>query len=292
MNEAKRKELTLKMARASGLVKLICGVANNAAWQVVLHAYSEVSGRAIDPKTGERKPAHPRYHHEVKRQFKMAIEAWHMYERHLLHATENRMFHVADMSEGVRKTYGDISDRDYYDFWASVGSPAYVKTMPLITSLWNKHRLSLQNHHIGNAGTVAWVLTAQAALELAEQLYEKAVRESVNGYGLQEWMVRNVFGQFSLKPVSCQWRKALTMLDPDVDFKLDPVEKRNIEIGLTQLCEAWLDPDLLFSSTMQSVEDYDEIFRTQGYQKKALRELADVRNETMEEMSNDETTAT
>ena len=38
---------------------------------------------------------------------------------------------------------------------------------------------------------------------------------------------------------------------------------------------------------MESVEDYDEIFRTRGYQKKALREIAEVRDETMEELEND-----
>ena len=76
------------------------------------------------------------------------------------------------------------------------------------------------------------------------------------------------------------------MLAPETDFELEPMEKRNIEMGLTQLCEARLDPSLLYNSTMQSVEDYDEIFRTRGYQKKALREIAEVRDETKEELEN------
>jgi len=100
-------------------------------------------------------------------------------------------------------------------------------------------------------------------------------------------MVREVFGQFSLKKVSERWRRALLMLAPDTEFELEPTEKRNIEIGLTQLCEAWLDPSLLYNSTMESVEDYDEIFRTRGYQKKAMREIAEVRDETMKELENE-----
>ena len=272
MTEEQYNELTRKMARAAGVMKLICGVANNAAWLVVLDGYDQA--RLCQ-----------RYRHEVKRAFKLAIEAWHDYERRLVHATENRMFHLADMDEKARKTYGDITDRQYYDFWASVGGPAYQKTRPLITSLWNKHRLSLLNHHVKDADKVAWVITAQATLELAEQLYEKAIRECINGYGLPEWMVRGVFGQFSLKTVSERWRRALMMLAPETEFELEPTEKRNIEMGLTQLCEAWLDPSLLYNSTMESVEDYDEIFRTHGYQKKAMREIAEVRDETMEELA-------
>jgi hypothetical protein len=274
MTEEQYNELARKMASAAGVVKLICGVANNAAWLVMLDGYDQA--RRCQ-----------RYRHDVKRAFKLAIEAWHDYERRLVHATENRMFHLADMGEKARKTYGDITDRQYYDFWASVGGPAYQKTRPLITSLWNKHRLSLLNHHVKDADKVAWVITAQAALELAEQLYEKAIRECVKNYGLPEWMARGVFGQFSLKAVSERWRRALMMLAPETEFELEPTEKRNIELGLTQLCEAWLDPTLLYNSTMESVEDYGEIFRTHGYQKKALRDLAEVRDETMEEFEND-----
>lgn len=275
MNEEQFNEIARRMSKAARVVKLICGVANNAAWLVVLDGYDQA--RRCQ-----------RYRHEVKRAFKLAIEAWHEYERRLIHATENRMFHLADMDENVRKTYGDITDRQYYEFWASIGGPAYQKTRPLITSLWNKHRLSLLNHHVNDADKVAWVITAQAALELAEQLYEKAIRECVDGYKLPERMVRGVFCQFSLKNVSERWRRALLLLSPDTEFELEPTEKRNIEMGLTQLCEAWLDPTLLYNSTMESVEDYDEVFRTRGYQKKALRKIAEVRDETMEEIEHGE----
>lgn len=277
------------MAKAAGVVKLICGVGNNAAWQVVLHALTEINGNKIDPKDPEGNrhlPPHPRYRHEVKQAFKRAVDAFHEYERQLIHANQNRMFHMADNTERIRKMYGDITDRQYYEFWASIGGPAFSKTKPLITSLWNKHRLSLLNHGVGEADKVAWVLTAMAALELAEQLYEKAIRECIDVYKLPGRIVRGVFGQFSMNRITELWRKALMMLAPETEFELEPTEKRNIEMGLTQLCEAWLDPALLYNSTMESVEDYDEVFRTRGYQKKALREIAEVRDETMEELNN------
>ena len=58
-------------------------------------------------------------------------------------------------------------------------------------------------------------------------------------------------------------------------------------MGLRQLMEAWLDPELLYSSTSATVEDYDEIFATRGFQKKVLKEIADVRAETMANIEND-----
>lgn len=272
MNEEQFQELARKMARASSVVKLICGVGNNAAWLVVLDGYDAA-----------RKCK--RYRHDVKRAFHLAVEEWHKYEARLIHAKENRMFHLEDLGEKARKTYGDITDRQYYDFWSSVGGPAYEETRPLVTSLWNKHRLSLLNHGVQDAEHVAWVLTAMAALELADQLFERAIQEVVNGYGLQEKMVRHVFGQFSLRPVKDKWHRALLMLAPDTDFTLNELERRNISHGLTQLCDAWMNPSLLYNSTMASVEDYDEIFRTRGFQKKALREIAEVRDVTVEEIN-------
>lgn len=279
------------MASCASIVKLICGVGNNAAWQVVLHALTEINGKKIDPKDpdGNRHlPRHPRYQHEVKHAFKLAIEAFQEYERQLIYAKQNRMFHMADKTDRVRKMYGDITDRQYYEFWASIGGIAFSKTKPLITSLWNKHRVSLLNHGVSEADKVAWVLTAMAALELADQLYEKAIRECIN-YGLPEWMVRGVFSQFSLKPVKDKWRRALLMLAPDTEFELEPTEKRNIELGLTQLCEAWLDPAMLYNSTIATAEECDEVFRTKGYQKKALREIAEARDETITAIANGDT---
>ena len=38
------------------------------------------------------------------------------------------MFHLDDLEPSVRRKYGDITDREYYDFWASTGSQAYQQS--------------------------------------------------------------------------------------------------------------------------------------------------------------------
>jgi hypothetical protein len=217
--------------------------------------------------------------------FKRAINLFHDYERNLLRAQTNRMFHLADMSENVRRKYANISDDEYYEFWKGVGGVAYAKTKPMITSLWNKYRLSLQQHGIKDAEHIAWVMTAQAALDLAGAMYESVMKECEASYKLPRRVLNYVFSQFSLHEVSKAWMQALLLLAPETEpLKLNDVEEKNIDIGLQQLMEAWMEPELLYSSASGAVEDYEEIFATKGFKKKVLREIAEVKAETLAEL--------
>ena len=267
-----REQTIMAMGKAAAVVKLVCGVGNNAAWLVTLDGFDHA-----------RKCKN--YKQNVKKAFCDAIEEYHKYERELLHAFENRMFHIDDMGDAIRKKYGKITDRDYYDFWASAGGVAYKKTRPVLTSLWNKYKKSLESHHIPDAEHIAWVMTAMAALELACRMYDRAILECVNGYSLPERIVKSVFKGFDLHRVSKSWKRALMKLEPMTNgIALDDTEKHNIELGLEQLCDAWVAPTLLYDSTFENVEDYGEIFRTKGEQKKSLREIAEARELTNEKL--------
>ena len=80
-------------------------------------------------------------------------------------------------------------------------------------------------------------------------------------------------------------KKKLIYEAPETEvIKPSEMEEKNIDLGLRQLMEAWLDQDLLYSSTSETVEDYDEIFATRGFQKKVLREIAEVRSETLKNL--------
>ena len=76
--------------------------------------------------------------------------------------------------------------------------------------------------------------------------------------------------------------KPLLYAEPVVErrYDLDDIESRNIEMGLRQLCEGWIDTNTIFGSTMAAVEEYGEVFRTKGEQKKAMREIAEVKADT------------
>ena len=259
------EEVVQLLPSVSGTVKLVCGVANNAAWMVMLDGYDHARRCR-------------RYGFAVKKAFKQAMAEWDSYEHGLLFATHNRMFRVADMVDGSASTYTKMTDREYYDFWVSTGCSAYEKTRPLITSLWNKHRLALINHGIGEAEHVAWVLTAHATLELAVVQHEKVITDCINDLRIPHAVMREVFGQFSLQRVLEAWRRAMLMLAPELKVQLTSSEMRNIDLGLIQLADAWMADETLYGSTISSIEDYGELFRSRGMQKKAIRELREAMN--------------
>ena len=67
-------DLYRQVCSAASMVKLVMGVSNGCAIQIMLDCFSEVSGKATDHKTGQRKPAHPRYRQQVKQAYKRAID--------------------------------------------------------------------------------------------------------------------------------------------------------------------------------------------------------------------------
>ena len=267
-----KEEADHAVALSSGIVKLVCGVGNSAAHIVMLQALEEVK-------------KHPAYRQTVKKAYKEAVKEMSAYRMRLLHSTSIRFFHMQDLTEeGKKKFDKTATDRDYFDFWENSGAQTYTRTLPYITSLWNKYRLSLVKHHVGNAEPLAWSMTALAALRLACTLYNYAIKECM-AYGLSADLLRLMFGRFSLEPVADKWEKALYMMEPATDlYDLEEVERRNINIGLNQLCEEWISPTNLYGSTIENMEDYDEIFSTKGQQKKSIRILSELKQETEEEM--------
>ena len=112
-------------------------------------------------------------------------------------------------------------------------------------------------------------------------MYESAMKECEVGLELHRKVLDEVFCQFSedhLKGLDA----GTHVLAPETDpIKLSDVEERNIDLGLQQLMEAWLDPELLYSSASGAVDDFNEIFATKGFVKKVQREIAEVKAETL-----------
>lgn len=266
------KEVEDKLRKSTAVVKLICGVGNNAAWIT-----------ALDGLDHAKKCRN--YKHAVVKAFNDVIKEFHKYEKLLLYSEPNVFFNVESMDVKARKKYGNISNREYYDYWKSMGGVAYQKTFPLLTSLQNKYYKSLLEDGVKDAEHIAWVMTAMVALELAKQMYIKAINECVVGLGLRKKDVEKIFRGFSFQKITSLWEKALLLLCPETSTLGErEIDKRNIEMGIVQLYEAWSAPSLLYDSAIKSAEDYDEIFRTKGEQKKVMQQLAEARNATEEEL--------
>lgn len=262
-----KDELTLRVANVSAAIKVVAGIVNNAAYSACLEAIDHVR-------------THKNYRHQVKRAFKDALDEFKAYEHRLIYAEQNRLFKLDDLSPEYRKRYGDITDREYYEFWCATGASAYTQRHQWVVNLWNKFRLSLIGHKVPCEDIVAWPMAADACLLLAVAVHENWTRVGVEDYGIPEILMKEIFGQLSLGTVEKKWAKALTMLEPLTDgYELTGTEQKNIQMGVDQLQDEWTSLATIRGGLNEAIESYDEVFRTKGEQKKALRQVAGMRED-------------
>lgn len=259
-----REELGHRVAAAAGTIKTMCGIGNNAAWSCCLEVMDKLK-------------EHPNFRQRVKQGFKGAMEEFKAYERNLVYAQHNRLFHLADLTPEYRKRYGDISDREYYEYWCGTGATAYSQNKGWINNLWNKFRMSLIRHKVPNEDVTAWAMTACAMLRLAECIFTNNIGVCVADYDIPRALIEEIFGGLNLKRVADRWDAALTMLEPKTSgYDLDEDESKNIQFGLDQLMEIWTSTGTMHDALAETTEAYSEVFRTKGEQKKALRMIAEL----------------
>lgn len=269
-----------KVQQIASTMKLMCGIGNNAAWLVCLDAHDHIKRSRLYNKRIKGG-------NTVGWEFKKVINLYHKYEQQLLYAYNYRLFNVADMSASLRKKFGNITNRDYYDMWSATGATAYTKVKPFITSLWNKYRLILSNHGNTEPDIVAWAFTAQALINMAIRIYNTAIEECVADTGIQRTILERCFSQLSFANIGKAWDRATQALAPlTVNYTLSSTEQKNVDLGLNQLFDSLTDPHLIFNATKANVEDYSEIFRTKGEMKKTLDEIAKVEEITINELNN------
>lgn len=274
-------EVERDIAQCSGFVKMMCGVANNCAYYVMMDALDHI-----------RK--HPRYADKsIKRLFEgkpnSALDFYKRYRNCLRWPIGGiRFFHIKDMTEEARRKYGaPVTDEQYFEFWEATGSLAYEKSRPWITSLWNKFRLSLLKHGVPCPDRTAWGLVGSSVLELAVETWDRTMRSVHEAVPvLPVKTIHEIYAPFNMQAVATAWHKACRALAPETEsYKLEEVEEKNIVMGLNQLRELWVSPDLPFDATIAAVEDFrDEIFRSSRQANKSIKELKQMRNVAIEDI--------
>lgn len=265
------QEVDAAVAAAASIMKLMCGVGNNAAFHVIRNAH-------------DRLQEHARYKGRVAGLYKKVFKDWRMYESNLLYAVKDRFFHVDDMSEEVRSMYGDITDREYFEYWQGLGAGMYIKTKPLIGSLTNKFRLSLQSHGVEQPEITAYALTGSACLQLACQMFDMAIVSCCDVVGVPKDMLRKVFCKFQLDNITKAWNLASDELAPGArNYKLTDFEMGNIELSFGQIAEMWTKPENVYDAASACMSDYSEVFRNKRELRIAIAEVNGMREETIEE---------
>jgi hypothetical protein len=264
-------EVEAAVAAAASIMKLMCGVGNNAAFYVISDANDQLQ-------------KHARYKGRVAALYKKVFKDWRMYESNLLYAVKDRFFHVADMPECVRSKYGDISDREYFEYWQGLGADMYVKTKPLVNSLTNKFRLSLQSHGVSQPDITAWALTGSACLQLACQMYDMALDSCRDVVGVPKDMLRKLFCKFQLDNITKAWNLASDELAPGArNYKLDDFDAGNIMLSYSQIAEMWTKPENVYDAASACITDFSEVFRNKKEFRIAIAEINGMREETIEE---------
>lgn len=279
------------VGQMSGFVKMMMGVADNVALTVLRNAYDRIIDlRSEDDYKVKPRSVHPGFRQQAKRTMREAMKEAERWRTRLLWPSEGelRFFHVDDMPPEARKKYGAMTDTEYFEFWQATGAQAYQKSLPLVRSLWWKFAKSMQEHGVRASEQTAWGLTALTILQLSVETFDRSMRsvnEAMEGRLKPEFMER-IYQPFSLRKVTDLWQQGLVLLAPETaTYKLTATEERNIELGVEQLREAWINPATPFESLMGAVEDYyDDVFRTRGEARKALREIAEMRDAAVEDV--------
>ena len=277
-------DLTHLINCTTHFVKTTLGIANNAAWAACLDAMDYIR-------------QHPRYRQQMKGgstpayQFKRCFGLLKKYESGLLYAPQHNYFHVADLTPKARKTWGyDITDQEYYDFWAAFGFTAYQTTKPFFTSLVNKIQLAYEHHGEPYAEIIGWAEAAHCTLDIARRIWVEAVNicptfaKEYKGFNISKKEWEKMYRCFDLRGVADFWEKCVKDLYPK-EFNLDELERKGIMAAYIQLEEQWMNENTIYNSRVKTAEDYADLFRTNGEMKKAMRQFAEMRDKAADEIN-------
>ena len=100
-----KEEIEKVVGKSAAIFKLVCGVGNNAAWLVMMEGLRPRPPLQGIPQESERRSFRSDGTSNEPSTTSMPMSA-------IVTTQTNRMFHVADMSDEVRRKYGDISDAE------------------------------------------------------------------------------------------------------------------------------------------------------------------------------------
>lgn len=253
-----------------GFVKEMMGICNNAAWCISLDAYDELKKL-------------PNWKSQVKggwtvaECFKRVFDEYHRYERRLIYDTKYGLFDVKNFPEEARRKYRDnVTNRDYYDHWASLGATTYYRMRPLVTSLQNKFRLALEHQGIKKDVDIkAWGMTAYNCINMAVYIYGETIKVAADIFHINPSRLATAFDMFSLRNVLKLWGDACDAAFPDASFtKFSELDQKNVYIGLTQIGESWSEGKQIFGDMKRTtIETGEDVFRTKGFMLKEAEKI-------------------
>lgn len=244
-------------------IMLLLTTCNNAAHIVMMNALDEV----------KKLPEYNARFSLMRKAFNQAEDVWRQYDAGLRHSGK-KWLNPSSFNAAQKKRFReDLTAEEYKEFWECIGGNAYLKVKSDVDVLQNKFKLSIESHKIKNAVVASKVLSVSSMLILCEAVYTKTINIFARNYMVSQPEAFDIWKDFNLRNMQMAWGKCVRMMGPVT--QLDEMESRNIELTLEQLIDHWNDETFFYSSLIEAAEDFPEIFRTKGEQKKFIRELAE-----------------
>lgn len=255
--------LQIKIEEMREDVLMIFTTCNNAAFYVMGNALAKV----------KQLPEYNARFSKMRYNFNRAEEEWQKYERRLKHS-KNGFLSPSRFTVAQRKRYAaDLTQEDYTEYWQCIGGKALQKMQDEINVLINKFRLSIQAHGLPHPETSAYVLATASMFMLSDTVWHKTLARAAHNYSIRPQELTEAFADLSLNRMMLSWGRCVKCMGPVTH--LNETESRNIDLTLEQLVDHWNETDFYVNSVMETVEEFPEIFRTRGEQKKYLRELSE-----------------
>lgn len=230
-----------------------------------------IRGYTIDTVTANKSL----YRHDFKRLFNTIPQTWNAYESNLLNKQDFPMFKVERLTPETRKLYGEsITDRDYFEFWKAQGTALYHEVKPFIDSARYKYYKSLTAHGVTYPDEQAMLLTFNMALRICQEQYESTVKRLIADYAVCRRDIELITAQFSLAKVREAVLAVLRHPAISHEYQLTPEEKANITLGVKDYADKVTNQEFCIRSVHAASGEYEEMFRTKGYQKKALSHIS------------------
>lgn len=270
------------------LFRTYCGTINSAVWMVCLEAYEQVRRTPMFHKRLKDGNT-PKWH------FKRVFKEFNAYERTLIYGEAfDGFYDLAKMPPEYRKCFGNISNREYYELWFAVGTNVYEKTYPFVSCLVNKFKLSFLSKYKDNATVAAWLWATIVCFRISHTIFQLITKTLAQKSGIAESRMNKMFSSFSLSRISQAWADAGGAFMPNFSCNLNEISSSNVVYGVEDLITKWSSKDTIFASIHKAFNDYDEVWRTPGEQKRAEAIIEKLKDEISDfnfyiETSNEDT---
>ena len=263
------REIEASLMTAQRRMRCAMGVADGWAQQWFLYGVSAVKSR-------------PDYRHRLRQKLREACREYHRWEAGVsrMKVAGVPLFRVSGMHEEMRRRFNDdITDSDLLEMWFAQSVYGYEKTRPWMLALQNKLRLACIEQ--GWSEEMAPLLTAQYALGIASSAFTSAC--AVYSEGLTAEALHKLFDAMDISRVGRYWGFVLDYLVPGISrARLSDTTQKNIDMSVEQILGDLFDTANMLRGVEQSVEDYADVFRTDGFMRKSLAEVRQRRKQIEE----------